>query len=125
MARRLRGDGGLRMKVGVGPCVVLWVMALACGFVRAADQPFVQKFEGTNVTFKMVPIPAGKFLMGSPDTEAGRKIDEGPRHEVKIEAFFMEEHEVTWGEYQLFMNYYNLLSARNAPALPKDKLADA
>jgi formylglycine-generating enzyme required for sulfatase activity len=41
--------------------------------------------------------------MGSPDSEAGRKPDEGPQHKVKINAFWMGKCEVTWNEYDLFM----------------------
>ena len=33
-------------------------------------------------------IPPGRFLMGSPETEAGRWDDEGPRHEVTISHGF-------------------------------------
>ena len=50
----------------------------------------------------MVPIRGGKFMMGSPDGRKGRKDDEGPQHEVKIEPFWMEKHEVTWDEYELW-----------------------
>jgi len=63
---------------------------------------YVEQVPGTDAKFKMVPIPAGKFLMGSPATEKGRQADEGPQHEVAIEPFWMEEHEVTWGEYELW-----------------------
>ena len=51
----------------------------------------------------MVPIPGGEFVMGSPDTEKGRKPDEGPQHKVKISPFWMGQCEVTWNEYELFM----------------------
>ncbi|MES2709889.1 MAG: formylglycine-generating enzyme family protein [Verrucomicrobiota bacterium] len=53
--------------------------------------------------FDMVPIPAGEFLMGSPDTEASRKPDEGPQVRVKIDAFWMGATEVTWALYTPFM----------------------
>ncbi len=33
-------------------------------------------------------IPPGRFLMGSPETEAGRDDDEGPQHEVTISRGF-------------------------------------
>ena len=96
---------------------------------KAADdlgKPFEQKLEGADVTFKMVPIPAGSFMMGSPDSEKGRNAKvEGPQHEVKVEPFWMEEHEVTWGEYNLFLNNYNRLSGKGYAPVPKDKLADA
>src|SRR5262249_53678478 len=32
----------------------------------------------------MIVVPAGKFTMGSPETEVGRSEDEGPQHEVTI-----------------------------------------
>ena len=58
---------------------------------------------GTGVTFDMLPIPSGTFVMGSPESEKGRRPDEGPQHKVKLEAFWMGKHEVTWNEFELFM----------------------
>ena len=40
------------------------------------------------VTQEMRWIPPGRFLMGSPVDEAGRRDNEGPRHEVRIGAGF-------------------------------------
>ncbi len=51
----------------------------------------------------MVPIPGGKFLMGSPEDEEDRNEDEGPQHEVEIEPFWMGKYEVTWDEYEIWM----------------------
>ena len=34
-------------------------------------------------------ISGGTFTMGSPDSEQGRKEDEGPQHQVKISPFWM------------------------------------
>jgi formylglycine-generating enzyme required for sulfatase activity len=50
----------------------------------------------------MVPIPGGEFLMGSPDSEAGRNDDEGPQHKIRIEPFWMGRCEVTWDEYDIW-----------------------
>jgi formylglycine-generating enzyme required for sulfatase activity len=73
---------------------------------KAADaasmRAYVEQVPGTDVKFKMAPIPGGKFLMGSPATEKGRRPDEGPQHEVSVGPFWMEEHEVTWTEYELW-----------------------
>jgi formylglycine-generating enzyme required for sulfatase activity len=55
----------------------------------------------TIVTFRMAPVPAGEFLMGSGD--AGAKPDEQPQHKVRLDAFWMQTHEVTWDAYLLFM----------------------
>ena len=49
----------------------------------------------------MVLIPAGEFQMGSNAPEADG--DEQPVHAVYIDAFFMDEHEVTNLEYKKFV----------------------
>jgi len=54
----------------------------------------------TNMSF--VYIPAGKFLMGSPETEADRYADE-QQHEVEIKkGFWMGQYEVTFDQYDAF-----------------------
>ena len=48
----------------------------------------------------MVTVPAGEFLMGSPDTERGRGKDEGPQHRVTIaHPFAVGKFEVTFAEW--------------------------
>ena len=114
------------------------VLATACGQAPEAQaqqapaagemKPFEQAIPGTDIKFKMVPIPGGKFKMGSPESEKDRNDDEGPQVEVEIEPFYMEEHEVTWAEYEEFLNNYQRLAslaADNRPAIPADKQADA
>ena len=49
----------------------------------------------------MVLIPAGQFQMGSEDEDAND--DEQPVHTVHLDAFYMDEHEVTNLEYQEFL----------------------
>ena len=46
--------------------------------------PYETVIPGTEVTFRMVPIPAGEFTMGSPADESGRGDDEGPQRHFKI-----------------------------------------
>jgi len=70
---------------------------------EAEMKVYTNTIPGTTVTFALVPIPGGEFLMGSPDGEAGRKPDEGPQHKVKLSPFWMGRCEVTWNEYELFM----------------------
>ncbi len=53
---------------------------------------------------EMVVIPAGTFLMGSPEKEEGRYGDEGPQHKVTIGArFAIGRTPVTVGEYRQFV----------------------
>jgi formylglycine-generating enzyme required for sulfatase activity len=48
----------------------------------------------------MVVVPAGSFTMGSPANESGRKIDEGPQHEVTIRRpFAVGKFEITFEEW--------------------------
>jgi uncharacterized protein (TIGR02996 family) len=56
------------------------------------------------VGMQLALIPAGRFRMGSPDSEADRSDDEGPVHEVAItQPFFLGVYPVTQGEYQRVM----------------------
>ncbi len=57
----------------------------------------------TTVAYDMVPIPGGSFTMGSADSDPQHKKDEQPSHQVRVDPFWMQAHEVTWDEYRLFM----------------------
>lgn len=52
---------------------------------------------------EMVVIPAGSFLMGSPDTEPERRSDEGPQRRVNIGRFAIGRTEVTQGQWYALM----------------------
>jgi formylglycine-generating enzyme required for sulfatase activity len=55
------------------------------------------------VTLKLVRIPAGTFMMGSPVSEAGREGDE-VQHEVTItKPFYMGIYEVTQAQWKAVM----------------------
>jgi formylglycine-generating enzyme required for sulfatase activity len=69
----------------------------------AAMQAYSVTIPNTTVSYDMLPIPAGEFEMGSPDSDPARKPAEQPAHAVQLDAFWMQAHEVTWDEYRLFM----------------------
>lgn len=48
---------------------------------------------------EMVIVPAGSFLMGSPDAEEGRFPGEGPQREIVVRAFAIGVYEVTFEEW--------------------------
>ncbi len=53
---------------------------------------------------EMVVIPAGEFVMGSPEDEEGRFADEGPQHGVRIAAqFAVGRFEVTRDQFDAFV----------------------
>jgi len=52
---------------------------------------------------RMVVVPAGEFTMGSPASEAGRGVDEGPQRQVQIaQPFALGRSEVTVAEFRRF-----------------------
>jgi formylglycine-generating enzyme required for sulfatase activity/uncharacterized caspase-like protein len=55
---------------------------------------------GNGVTLKMVSIPSGSFLMGSPKTEIERSEDEGPQHRVTVSEFFIGKYPVTQAQWK-------------------------
>lgn len=71
---------------------------------EAEMKPYTDLIEHTSEKFEMVPIPGGKFSMGSPDGEAGHRADEGPQHEVEISPFWMGKYEMTWDVYDVWMS---------------------
>ncbi len=73
-------------------------------------QPPLEKGEletfdlGNGVSLEMVKIPAGSFLMGSPDSDPDADSDEKPQHQVTIsEDFYLGKYEVTQAQYQAIM----------------------
>jgi sulfatase modifying factor 1 len=77
---------------------------------NTADAPasYTETIPSTTVTFDMVGIPGGTFRMGSPDSEPGRKDDEGPVHSVTLSPFWIGKTEVTWDEYEQY--YFSTVS---------------
>jgi formylglycine-generating enzyme required for sulfatase activity len=52
---------------------------------------------------ELVVIPAGSFVMGSPETEDGRSPAEGPQHEVRLaQPFALGRYLVNFEEYDHF-----------------------
>jgi len=93
---------------------------------NAEFRSYRRKIPGTDVSFSMVAIPAGEFTIGSPESEPGRKADEGPQRKVRIGAFWMGAHEVTWNEYELWqLDLDKLRRSKARAATGLDKKADA
>ena len=78
------------------------------------------------VKFDMVPIPGGRYTMGSPASETSRNVDEGPQHEVEVEPFWMGKYEVTWDEYEIWSSALDIKRRMPADKVTSfDRLADA
>ncbi|MEA5534284.1 bifunctional serine/threonine-protein kinase/formylglycine-generating enzyme family protein [Crocosphaera sp. XPORK-15E] len=55
-----------------------------------------------DVSLDMVKIPGGTFIMGSPETEAGRQDDEA-QQEVTVDDFYIGKYEVTQPQWEAIM----------------------
>ena len=58
---------------------------------------------GGGVSLPLVRIPAGEFVMGSPDAEQGRSSDEGPQHRVRLREFWMGQTPITQAQWRAVM----------------------
>ena len=79
-------------------------------------ETFTETVPGTNAAIRMVAVPGGEFLLGSPENEPRRRSDEGPQKRVRISRFFMAETEITWRQFWSFYNE-TMSEGRTPPAL--------
>ena len=94
-------------------------------YKKAADvtefKSFTEFIPNTGTSFEMVAIPGGVFKMGSPDKEPLRQKDEGPQVKVKLSPFFIGKIEVTWDEYETFIEVTKTEGRSDTrPAVNKD-----
>jgi len=75
---------------------------------RGESRPKAPKIWKEPVTgMEFVWVPGGCFLMGSPQTEQDREVDEGPVHEACIDGYWMAKSEVTNGQFRKFLSKHN------------------
>ena len=72
--------------------------------LAAFERPYPITFRDCPTCPEMVVVPAGKFLMGSPEDEKDRFPNEGPQHEVTIaKPLAVGVTHVTRGEFAAFV----------------------
>lgn len=82
---------------------LLFVLFAISFTLTAQDfKAYEQTLPGSTIKIKMLPVNAGSFLIGSELSEKNRDEDEGPQKKVTVAAFWMEEHEVTFEEWDTF-----------------------
>jgi formylglycine-generating enzyme required for sulfatase activity/RES domain-containing protein len=64
-----------------------------------AGPPWQQPLGGA-VALEMVPIPAGEFLMGSPEDEPEGLVYEGPQHRVRLAPFSLARTPITQAQWR-------------------------
>ncbi|MEJ0056569.1 MAG: SUMF1/EgtB/PvdO family nonheme iron enzyme [Bacteroidota bacterium] len=94
------------MKNSISLLLVLFVTILS----HAQSATYDQKLS-PSLNFKMIAIPGGKFQIGSKSIMADN--DESPTAEIELSPFWMGEHEVTFGEWDLYFNDASLPQSKN------------
>lgn len=72
-------------------------------------QSYTESLDGPEgkVTFEMIAVPGGEFMLGSPESEPDRRKDEGPQVKVKLKPFWIGKCEVSWDEFDLYFRVGN------------------
>lgn len=77
---------------------------LAISSVSAENSKPGDSFKDCKNCPEMVVLPAGTFIMGTPDDELGRESDEGPRHPVSIKKnFAISKFQILAGEWEAYV----------------------
>ena len=88
--------------------ILLVASATTIGLAEEIETKTISLDLGGGVKMDFVRIPAGSFLMGSPEVEEGRLADEGPQHRVTIsQPFYMGKYEVTNAQFRRFAPKHN------------------
>jgi formylglycine-generating enzyme required for sulfatase activity len=80
---------------------------------QSQSQYFSEKL-ARELFLEMVEIPAGKFMMGSPDYEVEAYENEKPHHPVTVNSFFIGKYPVTQAQWQFVASLEEI-------ALPLDR----
>jgi formylglycine-generating enzyme required for sulfatase activity len=83
---------------------------------RPLPPPFTEKL-ANGIRLEMVSLPAGKFLMGSSESD-----DEKPPHQVKVNSFAIGKYPITQAQYEAVMGT-NPSRFKNNPQNPVEKVS--
>lgn len=84
---------------------------------------YTNQIPGTKASYAMMPIPGGEFTMGSGPGERFALPSERPRHRVRLAPFWMGKCEVTWNEFNAFVQ--DELERRQASPPPAGQLMES
>ncbi len=93
---------------------------LAPAQTTAQPAPLQQTVSVEDVQDGFVQIPAGSFLMGSPESENWR-IDDEAQHKVSLSAFYIDPFETTQQDYERVMG--TIPSEYSGAALPVENIS--
>lgn len=86
------------------------VLAVAVGVTTRAGEPTQQTKRDArtivnSIGMRFALIPAGKFMMGSPEKEVYRSEDEWPHEVTLTKPYYLGAYEVTQGQFEKIMGH--------------------
>src|SRR5436190_381203 len=97
----------LLLILGMLAGAIAWFVPEALRIKKERDQRVAAKAAGSD----MVRVPSGSFTMGANDGAP----DEQPLHDVRVNDFWMDRHEVTNAEFERFVRATNYTSTAEKP----------
>src|SRR5690625_6772768 len=82
---------------------VVWIASSVNPVSAQQFKDYTLTIPETSVEMDFVAVPGGTFLMGSDANEAGRNDNEGPQRAVQVDPFWMGKYEISWEQYNLFV----------------------
>ncbi len=90
------------------------------------DEPYLRQQLRKVLPLRMVQIPAGEFLMGSPPTEPKREQPEGPQRSLQVPSFYMGAYAITQRQYEAVMgnnpSYFTDDQGKDGANLPVEQI---
>ena len=87
------------------------------GEVKANFVEYSLRIPSSEVYIDMVPVSGGTFTMFDTEETGGARSS----FEVKVDSFWMSRHEISWQQYELFVNEFETMLANKLLGLDKLK----
>ncbi|HUQ97671.1 MAG TPA: SUMF1/EgtB/PvdO family nonheme iron enzyme [Chitinophagaceae bacterium] len=87
--------------------VLFLVQLQAQSLPDTAFKTYQQTIPGTALQCSMIPIKGGSFKMGSATVDKAAQKQEGPQHTVQLSPFWIGAYEVTYDEFDAYLQDEN------------------
>ena len=96
----VKGEFMLRISLKKWAIICVSSAVVAVSIHAAKSKPPLALTTTNKIGMRFVLVTPGQFRMGSPETELGRKPNEGPQRKVRLtRPYYMGKYEVTQGEW--------------------------